>query len=61
MMAGNLVSSEYGNKIKTLARVRNLAYSASQMVQQKINGFGQIINPEMKPQKKLFALWNKGR
>jgi len=60
MIACSLVSAEYGDKVKTLARVRNVAYSTSQMVQQKINGFGQIVNPEIEAAREVIRSLEQG-
>jgi len=46
MIACSLVSAEYSEPV-TVARVRNVAYSSTRMIRQRLYGIDHIINPEI--------------
>jgi trk system potassium uptake protein TrkA len=59
MIACSLVASEYPEPV-TIARVRNVAYSASRMVRQRNNGIDHIINPEIEAARAVIRSLERG-
>ncbi len=59
MIACSLVAAEYSEPV-TVARVRNVAYSASRMVQQRLYGIDHIINPEIEAARAVIRSLERG-
>ncbi|PIE04396.1 MAG: hypothetical protein CSA76_04455 [Spirochaetales bacterium] len=59
MIACSLVAGEYSEPV-TVARVRNLAYSASRMVRRRLYGIDHVINPEIEAARAVIRSLEKG-
>ena len=59
MIACSLVAAEYSEPV-TVARVRNVAYSASRMVRQRLYGIDHIINPEIEAARAVIRSLERG-
>lgn len=59
MVSCSLVSAEYP-ELLTVARVRNLAYSSTRMVQQRLYGIDHIINPEIEAARAVISSLEQG-
>lgn len=59
MIACSLVAAEYTEPV-TVARVRNVAYSASRMVRQRLYGIDHIINPEIEAARAVIRSLERG-
>ena len=59
MIACSLVAAEYTEPV-TVARVRNVAYSSSRMVRQRLYGIDHIINPEVEAARAVIRSLERG-
>jgi trk system potassium uptake protein TrkA len=59
MIACSLVAAEYTEPV-TVARVRNVAYSTSRMVRQRLYGIDHIINPEIEAARAVIRSLEQG-
>ena len=59
MIACSLVAAEYSEPV-TVARVRNVAYSASRMVRQRLYGIDHVINPEIEAARAVIRSLERG-
>ena len=59
MIACSLVAAEYSEPV-TVARVRNVAYSTSRMVRQRLYGIDHIINPEIEAARAVIRSLERG-
>jgi trk system potassium uptake protein TrkA len=59
MIACSLVAAEYTEPV-TVARVRNVAYSTSRMVRQRLYGIDHIINPEIEAARAVIRSLERG-
>ena len=59
MIACGLVAAEYSEPV-TVARVRNVEYSASRMVRQRLYGIDYIINPEIEAARAVIRSLERG-
>lgn len=59
MIACSLVSAEYSEPV-TVARVRNVAYSGTRMIRQRLYGIDHIINPEIEAAHAIIRSLERG-
>ncbi len=59
MISCSLVAAEYSEPV-TVARVRNLAYSTTRMVRQRLYGIDHIINPEIEAARAVIRSLERG-
>lgn len=59
MIACSLVAAEYTEPV-TVARVRNLGYSTTRMVRQRLYGIDHIINPEIEAARAVIRSLERG-
>ncbi len=59
MIACSLVAAEYSDPV-TVARVRNVAYSTSRMVRQRLYGIDHVINPEIEAARAVIRSLERG-
>ncbi len=59
MISCSLVAAEYNEPV-TVARVRNLAYSTTRMVRQRLYGIDHIINPEVEAARAVIRSLERG-
>ncbi|RKX74386.1 MAG: hypothetical protein DRP60_10345 [Spirochaetes bacterium] len=59
MIACSLVAAEYSEPV-TVARVRNVAYSTSRMVRQRLYGIDHVINPEIEAARAVIRSLERG-
>jgi len=59
MIACSLVAAEYPEPV-TVARVRNVAYSGTRMIRQRLYGIDHIINPEIEAARAVIRSLERG-
>jgi len=59
MIACSLVAAEYPEPV-TVARVRNVAYSSTRMIRQRLYGIDHIINPEIEAARAVIRSLERG-
>lgn len=59
MIACSLVAAEYSEPV-TVARVRNVAYSSTRMIRQRLYGIAHIINPEIEAAHAIIRSLERG-